>query len=108
MRFLTVYGRVIRMLGRDLRVAGMLSFANLMVAGLQFLDPVLFGRVIDLLSTATDLPPDTLWHAPRNCWASGGPWVRPASAPTSPSRCRPSGWRTATACWRWHATTSTC
>jgi glucan exporter ATP-binding protein len=62
MRFLTVYGRVIRMLGRDLRVAGMLSFANLMVAGLQFLDPVLFGRVIELLSTATDMPADALWH----------------------------------------------
>jgi ATP-binding cassette subfamily B protein len=62
MRFLTTYGRVIRLLGRDLRIAAMLSFANLMVAGLQFLDPVLFGRVIDLLSRATAMPPAALWH----------------------------------------------
>jgi ATP-binding cassette subfamily B protein len=61
MRFLRTYSRVIRMLGRDMRVAAMLSFANLMVAGLQFLDPVLFGRVIDLLARATDMPPDALW-----------------------------------------------
>ena len=40
----------------------MLSFANLMVAGLQFLDPVLFGRVIDLLARAMDLPRDELWQ----------------------------------------------
>jgi ATP-binding cassette, subfamily B, beta-glucan exporter len=62
MRFLRTYSRVILMLGRDLRVAAMLSFANLMVAGLQFLDPVLFGRVIDLLTRATGLPPDELWE----------------------------------------------
>jgi ATP-binding cassette subfamily B protein len=62
MRFLGVYSRVILMLGRDMRVAAMLSFANLMVAGLQFLDPVLFGRVIDLLARATALPPAELWH----------------------------------------------
>jgi ATP-binding cassette subfamily B protein len=62
MRFLTVYSRVIRMLGRDIRVAAMLSFANLMVAGLQFMDPVLFGRVIALLSESTSLPADELWH----------------------------------------------
>jgi ATP-binding cassette, subfamily B, beta-glucan exporter len=62
MRFLGTYSRVILMLGRDLRVAAMLSFANLMVAGLQFLDPVLFGRVIDLLTRATGLPPDELWE----------------------------------------------
>jgi ATP-binding cassette subfamily B protein len=62
MRFLTTYSRVILMLGRDIRVAVMLSFANLMVAGLQFLDPVLFGRVIDLLARAIDLPRDELWQ----------------------------------------------
>jgi glucan exporter ATP-binding protein len=61
MRFLTTYSRVILMLGRDIRVAVVLSFANLMVAGLQFLDPVLFGRVIDLLARSTSMPPDALW-----------------------------------------------
>ena len=61
MRFLRTYSRVVLLLGRDLRVAVMLSFGNLMVAGLQFLDPVLFGRVIDMLASAAGLPADQLW-----------------------------------------------
>jgi glucan exporter ATP-binding protein len=62
MRFFRVYGRVIGLLGRDVRVAGFLAFANLMVAGLQFLDPVLFGRVVNLLSQSDQLPHHELWH----------------------------------------------
>ncbi|OIQ65857.1 hypothetical protein GALL_525810 [mine drainage metagenome] len=50
MRFFKTYSRVLLLLGRDIRVAGFLAFANLLVAGLQFLDPVLFGRVVNLLS----------------------------------------------------------
>ncbi len=33
-----------------------------MVAGLQFLDPILFGRVIGLLSNSNNLAPSVLWH----------------------------------------------
>ncbi|HYZ23625.1 MAG TPA: glucan ABC transporter ATP-binding protein/ permease [Rhodopila sp.] len=62
MRFLRVYGRVLTLLGRDLRIAGFLAFANLIVAGLQFLDPVLFGRVINLLSGSDKVSPDQTWH----------------------------------------------
>ncbi len=61
MRFLRVYGRVLSLLGRDLRIAGFLAGANLMVAGLQFLDPVLFGRVVNLLSQSDRLSGDALW-----------------------------------------------
>jgi ATP-binding cassette subfamily B protein len=61
MRFLKVYGRVLGLLGRDIRIAGFLAFANLMVAGLQFLDPVLFGRVVNLLSRSDKLPHDEMW-----------------------------------------------
>jgi glucan exporter ATP-binding protein len=61
MRFVKVYGRVLGLLGRDIRVAGFLAFANLIVAGLQFLDPVLFGRVVNLLSTSDKLAPGELW-----------------------------------------------
>ena len=50
MRFLRLYRRVLTILGRDLRIAGLLTGANLLVAGLQFIDPMLFGRVIGLLS----------------------------------------------------------
>lgn len=62
MRFFKVYGRVLGLLGRDIRVAGFLAFANLMIAGLQFLDPVLFGRVVNLLSQSDKMPHAALWH----------------------------------------------
>lgn len=62
MRFFRIYGRVLGMLGRDIRVAGILAFANLVVAGLQFLDPVLFGRVVNLLSRSDSMAPADMWH----------------------------------------------
>ena len=62
MRFLRVYGRVLGLLGRDIRIAGFLAFANLIVAGLQFLDPVLFGRVVNLLSGSDKMESGALWH----------------------------------------------
>ncbi len=62
MRFFRVYGRVLGLLGRDIRIAGFLAFANLIVAGLQFLDPVLFGRVVNLLSGSDKMETSVLWH----------------------------------------------
>jgi len=62
MRFIATYTRVLRLLGGDLRIAAMLGAANVMLAGLQFIDPLLFGRVIDLLTRSADLPRDTLWR----------------------------------------------
>ncbi len=62
MRFLKTYARVIGLLGRDLRIAGLLVFANLVVAGLQFLDPVLFGRVVNLLAGSAEMARDQLWQ----------------------------------------------
>jgi ATP-binding cassette subfamily B protein len=62
MRFVKTYGRVLGLLGRDIRFAGFLAFANLMVAGLQFLDPVLFGRVVNLLSTSDKLSHTEMWQ----------------------------------------------
>jgi ATP-binding cassette, subfamily B, beta-glucan exporter len=61
MKFVRVYGRVIATLGRDMKVAVMLTVANLLVAGLQFVDPVLFGRVVEMLSNSATTPPDQLW-----------------------------------------------
>ena len=80
MRFLKVYGRVLGLLGGDIRIAALLGLANVMVAGLQFLDPVLFGRVIGLLSQSGSLDRAVLWHQAASLLASG-----PASAsPGSP------------------------
>ena len=62
MRFFKIYRRVLTSLGSDSRLALMLGFANLIVAGLQFLDPLLFGRVIGMLTNGDRLTPDGLWR----------------------------------------------
>ncbi len=56
-------------LGPDRPVAVLLGAANVALAGLQFLDPLLFGRVIDLLTRS-----GTLWQTGRllALWASIG------------------------------------
>ena len=61
MRILTAYRRVLSMLGADKRLAVLLGVANIVLAGLQFLDPVLFGRVIGLLTNSDTTPHDRLW-----------------------------------------------
>ena len=61
MRFLNIYRRVLSSLGSDKRLAALLIIANVIVAGLQFLDPVLFGRVIGMLSNSDKMPASELW-----------------------------------------------
>src|SRR5215475_14582470 len=62
MEFFRVYGRVIGLLRAERGLAIMLALTNVAVAALQFYEPVLFGKVVDLLSTARDKPVDVLWH----------------------------------------------
>ena len=61
MRFTKVYRRALSVLAGDRRLVSMLAFANVLVAALQFLDPLLFGRVIGLLTRSDTLAPDALW-----------------------------------------------
>ena len=61
MRFLKIYQRVLSALGHDKRLAIMLGVANVIVAGLQFMDPVLFGRVIGLLSASDQMAAADVW-----------------------------------------------
>jgi len=61
MRFTKVYRRALSVLAGDQRLAIMLGFANVLVAALQFLDPLLFGRVIGLLTRSDAMAPDALW-----------------------------------------------
>src|SRR5690349_5948946 len=61
MHFLQVYARVLGLLRAEARLAIALAIANLAIAGFQFLEPMLFGRVIDLLSRSASLPGDALW-----------------------------------------------
>src|SRR5512139_4100512 len=75
MEFFRVYGRVIGLLRAERGLAIWLALANIVVAALQFYEPVLFGKVVDLLSTARDKPPETLWHDVRELlvlWAVVG------------------------------------
>ena len=50
MRFLKIYARVLGLLRPDRGIAIGLVLANLAVMGFQFAEPVLFGRVINLLT----------------------------------------------------------
>ena len=61
MHFLRLYGRVLALLAPDRWVAIGLGCAAFALAGLSFLEPVLFGRVVDLLSRSDRLPPEVVW-----------------------------------------------
>jgi ATP-binding cassette subfamily B protein len=61
MHFFRIYGRVLGLLWADRYVAYGLSLGALALAGLQFLEPVLFGRVIDLLARSDRMAEAALW-----------------------------------------------
>jgi len=62
MEFFRVYGRVIGLLRAERALAITLALANVAVAALQFYEPVLFGKVVDLLSNARGRSNEALWH----------------------------------------------
>jgi ATP-binding cassette subfamily B protein len=69
MEFLRVYGRVLGLLRDERGLAIMLALANVVVAALQFYEPVLFGKVVDLLSNARNETTATLWANARKLLA---------------------------------------
>ena len=50
MSLLRLYARVLQLLGTEARLGWILAGANLLLAGAQFAEPVLFGRIVDVLS----------------------------------------------------------
>src|SRR5947208_446544 len=50
MSLLRLYTRVLELLGTEARLGWILAGANLLLAGAQFAEPVLFGRIVDVLS----------------------------------------------------------
>jgi ATP-binding cassette, subfamily B, beta-glucan exporter len=52
MWLIRLYSRVLGQLGADLRVGAWLSLANVALAVTAFAEPILFGRIIDLLTRA--------------------------------------------------------
>ena len=61
MDFVRLYTRVLRVLAPDRWVAIGLTVANMALAGLQFLEPVLFGRVVDVLTRAAGITREAVW-----------------------------------------------
>lgn len=58
MRLIRLYVRVLGQLGSDLRVGAILSLANVALAISAFAEPILFGRIIDVL-TRGQIPGNT-------------------------------------------------
>ncbi|HYZ33648.1 MAG TPA: ABC transporter transmembrane domain-containing protein, partial [Crenalkalicoccus sp.] len=61
MDFVRLYGRVLAVLAPDRWVAIGLAAANTALAGLQFLEPVLFGRVVDVLTRSATMSREAVW-----------------------------------------------
>ena len=66
MQLIRLYARVLELLGKESRLGWLLAFANLVLATAQFAEPILFGRIIDVLSkntptTASGFLPSTPW-----------------------------------------------
>jgi ATP-binding cassette subfamily B protein len=52
MKFLRLYFRVLALLGPEARRAWLLSLAGVALAGATFIEPILFGRIVDSLANA--------------------------------------------------------
>ena len=52
MKFLRLYVRVLEMLGPEARLGWALSLAGIALAASQFIEPILFGRIIDMLANS--------------------------------------------------------
>jgi ATP-binding cassette, subfamily B, beta-glucan exporter len=72
MALLRIYWRVLALLRPDARLAWILAFANVVLAAAQFVEPVLFGRIVDALSAAL---PDAAGAAARALGPLIGAWV---------------------------------
>jgi ATP-binding cassette subfamily B protein len=53
MSLIRLYLRVLDLLGKEARLGWILAVANLLLAMAQFAEPVLFGRIVDVLSNST-------------------------------------------------------
>ncbi len=92
-----LYTRVLELLGKEARLGWILAGANLLLAGAQFAEPVLFGRIIDVLSGKPAPGPLAVVSRPGRCWRPGWRSVCSPSSAAPSSRCTPTSWRTASA-----------
>jgi len=61
MSIFRLYTRVLELLGKEARLGWLLAFANLLLAASQFAEPVLFGRIVDVLSGKTVAGSNSAW-----------------------------------------------
>ena len=52
MKFLHLYLRVLELLGREARLGWALATADVVLAAVLFVDPILFGRIVDTLASS--------------------------------------------------------
>src|ERR1700710_248788 len=68
---LRLYTRVLQLLGKEARLGWILAGANLLLAGAQFAEPVLFGRIVDVLSGKPSTDP----LSSSSAWPLLGAWA---------------------------------
>lgn len=61
MSILRLYSRVLELLGKEARLGWLLAVANLLLAASQFAEPVLFGRIVDVLSGKAVAGSNSAW-----------------------------------------------
>jgi ATP-binding cassette, subfamily B, beta-glucan exporter len=61
MSIFSLYTRVLELLGKEARLGWLLAAANLLLAASQFAEPVLFGRIVDVLSGKTVAGSNSAW-----------------------------------------------
>lgn len=62
MNFLRIYRRVLGLLGPERGLAIILVIANVVVAALFYVEPVLFGRLVDIVAKASSRAAEVTWH----------------------------------------------
>ena len=72
MKFVHLYIRVLALLGREAGLGWILAVANLALASAMFVEPILFGRIVDTLAVAQGHLADLSWQ---NLMMLVGAWV---------------------------------
>jgi len=72
MKYFRLYFRVLELLGREARLGWVLAVANLALASAMFVEPILFGRIVDTLASAQPRVSQVAW---RELMLLVGAWV---------------------------------
>jgi len=78
MKILRLYIRVLALLGSEARLGWTLAVANVALASAQFIEPVLFGRIIDTLANAQGGTRTVSWSDVMvlvGMWVGFGPFI---------------------------------